>query len=422
MSDVPPASFGPIEPVPKVARSRGIRGGRSARRKRQAYQRYVFEISAADNIYNSPEDVPVIHADGRTRPIYRAPEGEPFVVEESEAEEVEIVPSSSPASSRAIPPAVPQPAGSISSRANPPAVPQPAGSIPLFRVGQALQTQPKGASQPAQTSPTKPPSRSQTLQTQPKGAHQAAQTPPKPPNRSKTLQTQPELAQTQLKLPSPPQTLQTQPASSSAPPPKASRARGRAAQYFDLEGQFQCEAFEPIGNKIQIHHGAFDGCLGIVSLDFHEVLDRHHRNTTSWQDHHPLFPRENIDVLNRLSALVSETKILVLVVSYCHSPDTIRHVLRTCRESCEHIEDQTGICPLDAFLLPRKATGPRGKCAVLDALSSGGRVPVVHVDESAEVCQDIVAANRHRALEISVPDKRGQHYRPPGPIPSFESR
>ena len=40
----------------------------------------------------------------------------------------------------------------------------------------------------------------------------------------------------------------------------------------------------------------------------------------------------------------------MLVVSYCDSPDTVRHVLRTCRESCEHIEDQTGICPLDTFL------------------------------------------------------------------------
>ena len=58
------------------------------------------------------------------------------------------------------------------------------------------------------------------------------------------------------------------------------------------------------------------------------------------------------------------------------------------------IEDQTGINPLDGFLITRKATGPRGKCAVLDALSSGGRVPVVHVDDySADVCQDIVAAN-----------------------------
>ena len=168
-----------------------------------------------------------------------------------------------------------------------------------------------------------------------------------------------------------------------------------------------------MGNKIEIDSTAFNGCLGIVSVDF--------RNVLSCRDHHPLFPRENIDVLKRLSALVSETKVLVLVVSYCHSLDTVRHVLRTCRESCEHIEDQTGVCPFDVFPITRKATGAQGKCAVLDALSPGGRIPVVHVDDSAEVCQDIVAANRHRALRISVPNKRGQHYRPPGPIPSFES-
>ena len=89
---------------------------------------------------------------------------------------------------------------------------------------------------------------------------------------------------------------------------------------------------------------------GIVSLDFHKLLDRHSRNTTCWRDHRPLFPWQNIDVLKRLTALVGETKIFELVTSYCHSTNTVRHVLRTCRESCEHIEDQSGSCPLDAFL------------------------------------------------------------------------
>ena len=97
MSDILPQTSGPVEPAPKVARSRGIRGGRSAHRKRQAYQRYVFEVLAADNLYVSLDDVPVLHSDRRTRPLYRAPESEPFVVEESE-EEVEVV--SSPAPSR----------------------------------------------------------------------------------------------------------------------------------------------------------------------------------------------------------------------------------------------------------------------------------------------------------------------------------
>ena len=124
------------------------------------------------------------------------------------------------------------------------AIPKPAGSIPFFRVSQALQTQPKAAPQNLQTPPGS---------AQPK-------TPPKPPSRSQNLQST-ELAQTQPKLPSTP----------SAPPPKASNARGKE-KFFDLEGQSECEAFEPVGNKIEIDRTAFNGCLGIVSLHFHKVL------------------------------------------------------------------------------------------------------------------------------------------------------
>ena len=69
MSDISPYAFGPVEPAPKVVRSRGIRGGRSARRKEQALQRYLFEVSAKENLYASPDDVPVLHSDGRSRSI-----------------------------------------------------------------------------------------------------------------------------------------------------------------------------------------------------------------------------------------------------------------------------------------------------------------------------------------------------------------
>ena len=97
----------------------------------------------------SPGNVPVLHSDGRSRPIYRAPESEPFVMEDSE-EVIEAEAVSAPApprlttSTTALPPKEPAypPRCIRESPVIPNADQQPAGSAPffpsVFRVGQTL--------------------------------------------------------------------------------------------------------------------------------------------------------------------------------------------------------------------------------------------------------------------------------------------
>ena len=199
MSDVPPDTSGPIEPAPNVAMSPGIPPGRSARRKRQAYQGYVFEVSAADNLYVSPDDVPVLHSNGRTRPIIVHQKASRLSWKNlrrrlrlflhrllrqgwllrrrlcglrsqhfhrlASVSRRWILRRSSVRSLRSL-------------RFIPKAEQQPAASVPFIRVSQALQTRSKSSAQPLQT-------------------------PPKVKSPAQTEQTQPELAQTQPKLTSP---------------------------------------------------------------------------------------------------------------------------------------------------------------------------------------------------------------------------
>ena len=66
MSDIPP----PVEdqgPKASEPRVRGSRAGKSARRKRQAWQRWVFSQSEGSDLYSDPDAVPFRRPDGTSR-------------------------------------------------------------------------------------------------------------------------------------------------------------------------------------------------------------------------------------------------------------------------------------------------------------------------------------------------------------------
>ena len=58
-----------------LLRPRGIRGGKSAVRKRKAYQAY--QLALQPYRYSSIDEVPVIHQDGSSRPLYTRPDWKP---------------------------------------------------------------------------------------------------------------------------------------------------------------------------------------------------------------------------------------------------------------------------------------------------------------------------------------------------------
>ncbi|CAE7244133.1 unnamed protein product [Symbiodinium sp. CCMP2592] len=79
--DAPDPDRGP-EILP---RPRGIRAGKSAVRKRKAYQQYQLNLHTFR--YTSLDDVPVRHSDGSQRPLYSKPGWRPIFESDSEPEE-----------------------------------------------------------------------------------------------------------------------------------------------------------------------------------------------------------------------------------------------------------------------------------------------------------------------------------------------
>ena len=117
MSDIPP----PVEdqgPKASEPRVRGSRAGKSARRKRQAWQRWVFSESEGSDLHFDPDAVPFRRPDGTSRAVLRLPavkpwsQGEEKVIEiqsENEPEEESVGASSSSAAPRLAPtPKVPK--------------------------------------------------------------------------------------------------------------------------------------------------------------------------------------------------------------------------------------------------------------------------------------------------------------------------
>ncbi|CAE7439697.1 unnamed protein product [Symbiodinium natans] len=99
---------------------RGIRSGRSAKRKREAHQRRQFILHPEH--YSDPSQVPVVHQGGQQRPLYTLPTWEPHYT--SDEEEVEVVQVISEPSSSSKAPALSGPATS-------PKLPPPKAVIPV---------------------------------------------------------------------------------------------------------------------------------------------------------------------------------------------------------------------------------------------------------------------------------------------------
>ena len=98
----------PAENLPKPKeladkpRTRGARAGKSARRKREAWQRWGFAQEENSGRFADPDSVPFLRPDGSTRPKLRLPKVKPWSQGEeanievvSDEEEVEVASSSS---------------------------------------------------------------------------------------------------------------------------------------------------------------------------------------------------------------------------------------------------------------------------------------------------------------------------------------
>ena len=152
------------------------------------------------------------------------------------------------------------------------------------------------------------------------------------------------------------------------------------------------------------------------------MLDRYHKKSTSWTDPRPEFPPECVAALRDLHSLIPRYGGLFFVCSYCHHEDTKRHVVETTVNSCDTLFTQIGESPICLIFITRKATGPLGKRAVLEKLAKEVELPIIHVDDSADVCDELAGSEHVIPLHIAIPKESWTaHYFPRAPVPSFDS-
>ena len=159
---------------------RGIRSGRSAKRKREAHQRRQFILHPEH--YSDPSQVPVVHQGGQQRPLYTLPTWEPhYTSDEEEVEVVQVIsePSSSskaPALSGPVPKRLgPPEKASTPAQATSPKLPPPKAVIPV-----AVAPVP-AFHRLAKVPPVPPPAPSKVPKVPAETAIPAPKTPPKPP-------------------------------------------------------------------------------------------------------------------------------------------------------------------------------------------------------------------------------------------------
>ncbi|CAE7520456.1 ABCG2 [Symbiodinium sp. CCMP2592] len=383
MDDNPPREE---ERLPRPQGVRGTRAGAAAQRKRKAYQQYIFLRDQDLGIYTDPSEIPFRRPDGSTRAVVRRPETAPFqaveeqseviVIDEQESEEgLELVPETPPPSTSSG-----EDSCSITSTRS--------FVIELFN------------SEAFTDSKTFVDSFSFTT-IRHSGSKDSAEGSASWSYRA---------------------------CASSAIVysifVKCAKVT-EAPRVIDFRS-LQTEVLDFEGVKVKLTEPAFEKFSFALSLDFHGVLDRYHNKSTSWTDPRPEFPSECLTALRDLHSLVPRYGGLFFVCSYCHHEDTKKHVVETTVNSCDTLFTQIGETPLCLIFITRKATGPLGKRSVLEKLSKEIGFPIIHVDDSADVCDELAGSQHVVPLHIAIRKRsrggRGQRtIFPSAPVPSFDS-
>ncbi|CAE7568689.1 unnamed protein product [Symbiodinium natans] len=362
------------ERIPRPLGVRGTRGGAAAQRKRKAYQIYIFLRDQDLGIFADPSEVPFRRPDGSTRSVVRRPRTAPFQAVEEQSEVI-VIDDQAPETP---PPSTPvrEDHGSITSTRffviklfNSEAF---AGSKAFVNSIGFIVIRHSGSEDSTESSASK-----FVLHRVPEPSH---------------------------------------------PPPPQVTGNPRVIDFRPLK----TEVLDFEGVKVKLTEPAFERFSFGLSLDFHGVLDRYHKKSTSWTDPRPEFPSECVAALRDLHSLIPRYGGLFFVCSYCHHEDTKRHVVETTVNSCDTLFTQIGESPICLIFITRKATGPLGKRAVLEHLAKEVELPIIHVDDSADVCDELAGSEHVIPLHIAIPKRskgsRGQRtIFPRAPVPSFDS-
>ena len=401
------------ERIPRSLGVRRTRGGAAAQRKRKAYQLYIFLRDQDLGIFADPSEVPFRRPDGSTRSVVRRPKTAPFQAVEEQSEVIVIddqAPETPPPSTPFRPFHRLHPSTAVLKAKTTAPSPPPASSSSSSSTQRPLPT-PKPLLTPSASLSSGIP---------------APKTPPKAPPRTPKEPSHPPPAQVSPCVPEPlhPPPVKVPPRVPEPSHPPLPQVTGipRVIDFHPLK----TEVLDFEGVKVKLTEPAFERFSFSLSLDFHGVLDRYHKKSTSWTDPRPEFPSECVAALRDLHSLIPRYGGLFFVCSYCHHEDTKRHVVETTVNSCDTLFTQIGESPICLIFITRKATGPLGKRVVLEKLAKEVELPIIHVDDSADVCDELAGSEHVIPLHIAIPKRskgsRGQRIIfPRAPMPSFDS-
>ena len=371
--------------------ARGIRGGKAARRKREAYLRYQ-EAQGFDR-----RSVGIVHAGGLARPLYTPCTWEPESTTDEEGETAVFV----------------DPEGLQQNLVDIVDLEAPAPLLPLSRPTPEtvlLKARPKGPKQPSYPPPAKPagpkqpgyppPAVQSSLGVRPSSSSSATSSVPKPSAAPKVVvrPAVPKAAAPKVvirpavpKVPVPKVAVQKVAVSKAAAPvvdpaTTAPKTPPKRAPVIDLEGPSSSSAvsvrsFVPISQQFLRGVEAFSfndrgdlrqrfletvGTLGqegrVIAIDWHQVSDtwRLNRREAARADQHTgALPRQVVEFYNVVKEnLQSQDRLIVL--SHIERSERNRNFLLHSVEYC-------GL-PVDLVVITSSRTGLGGKAAVLQAL------------------------------------------------------
>lgn len=386
MSDVPPepSQQGPTEESnPPVARSRGIRAGRAAQRKRKAYIRYRLQVEpdlSEDQIY-------LLHSDKSSRPLYSRPGWTPDNLDDDDCVIVETE--------------VPQPKTPPQSPplAKSPLIPPAAGVVPGY--GRLFGT----AKQPP------PPPPAPKLRPTAKIASKPVAEKPKAPVRLVPKEpSHPPPARIEVAAP----VEKASSSASSAPVEKASSSASSAEGFIDsnILGHGTLLISPVTNRRVKLRDSIRNPVTRVVLLDFHNTIDRYfvpgqrRPYTIQYPNARPTLLPEVVTTVKKFVAAAAEDQdhqTCVVICSHINNSLANEQWLRDCAvNSCEDVGEigATERCLLDLVIVTRQRVGPRGKYSIARRVFPSAEFLIL--DDNTEVATEFIRAGQ-QSFHIQLP-------------------
>ena len=406
-------------------RTRGIRSGKAAQRKRKAYLRFALEL----NPDLSPDEVLIVHADGSRRPLYSRSDWTPDRLNDDDEVPNTPPPSwyvpgatakASVSSDYEIPePKTPPEAASSSSARAPTLPPKPKIRTAPAKASGAVPVEDVEESQAVGAVPVEDVEESQAVGAGPVLIPKAAgvagyhrlNLPPAPIRPVSVPAKSPSVP---AKVSVPAKESVPVKAIPKGPPPKVpAPPRGPPPISSDSFGDGTL-LLSPITNhKCRLEGEARDSVKRVLLLDFHNTLDRYftpgrkQQHAIPWPSTRPTLLPEVTDFVKHCitAASQNESFTCVVVLSHIHRSQEneawLRDTIHNTLEEVGEIGD-TERCLFDLLIVSRERIGPKGKLSVAKRVFPSAEFLII--DDNIEVATEFIRGGQ-QSFHIRLPKR-----------------